>query len=59
MTVMYRCSKESRVHRLTHGQVYKEWANTPCAKNAAVENDNGKIVFVDRQQYFRKMWVKD
>lgn len=49
---MYRCTKSSKAFRLTKGQVYREWNNHPCAFNSAVENDNGRVVFVPRKTYF-------
>lgn len=48
----YRCIRTSKAFRLTKGQVYREWDNKPCAFNSAVENDNGRVVFVPRNTYF-------
>ena len=48
----YRCIKSSKAFRLTKGQVYSEWNNHPCSFNSAVENDNGRVVFVPRKTYF-------
>lgn len=38
---------------LTKGKLYKEKMPNPCAYNAAVRNDDGRVVFVPRKEYFR------
>ena len=36
----------------TEGKQYEEWAVHPCVFNAAVRNDEGRVVFIPRKRNF-------
>lgn len=55
MPALYRCTKSNKALRIVESKVYREWNHHPDPFNAAVENDNGKIVFVERSKHFRKV----